>query len=596
MAIFTKVAENLDEVDIIIAGGGAAGCIVASRLAAADPSLRILVIEAGRNNHNDPSIKFPAFYLQHLLPGGKFTKFLRGSKSKELGGREPVVAAGCGLGGGSSINAVMYARGQKTDFNSWNTQGWSADDLLPYLKKVENYHGLGDSKTHGHDGPVQISDGGYHGTIAVDDIIGALRQMGIPEVTDMQDLEQSHGVERCNRFVSPEGVRQDSAHTYLHPLLQDGKHSNLHVLVEAHVVRVLFDDGKRACGVEYTPSPGTDEVYYKVRAAKMVIVSGGACGSPLLLERSGVGDPEILRRAGVQTLIADVPGVGQSYQDHQMTFYPYKTDLPPHETLDRVLTGKEDPRSLIEAKSEILGWNSIDISVKMRPKTEVEIDALGPKFRDAWNRDYANNPNKPLMLMFMHSCFLGDLTAVPPGQYVTMVVYTPYPYSRGHLHITGPNVKDSPDFNPGFFTDADDVDLKMQLWAYKKQREAMHLTHMYQGEVASVNPEIPSYSETEGTGGLAYTPEDDVVIEDWLREHVGTVWHSMGTCKMAPREDLGVVDQNLNVYGVRGLKVIDLSIPPLNVAANTNNTAMVIGEKGADIIIEELGLGKVPSK
>ncbi|KAI1132154.1 alcohol oxidase-like protein [Nemania abortiva] len=600
MAIFTRVRENLEEVDIIIAGGGTAGCIVASRLAEADPDLCILVIEAGRNNYNDPSILFPAFYLQHLLPGGKFTKFLHGSKAKELGDRVPVVATGCALGGGSSINAAMYVRGQKTDFNSWKAKGWSADDLLPYLKKVESYHGRGDSETHGVSGPVQVSDGGYRGSIAVDDIIGALREIDIPEVADLQDLENSHGVERCNRFVSLAGTRQDVAHTYLHPLLQDGKHNNLHVLVEAQVLRVLFNDEKRACAVEYVPNSGNK--IYKVRARKMVIVSSGACGSPLVLERSGVGDPEVLKRAGVQ-VVAEVPGVGWNFQDHQMTYYPYKTNLPPHETLDRILSGKEDPRALIEAKDKVLGWNSIDVSVKMRPGTEMEIDALGPEFRAAWDRDYASNPNKPLMLMFMHSCLLGDPTVAPPGQYVTMVNYTPYPYSRGHLHITGPHLKDSPNFDPGFFTDINDIDLKMQFWAFKKQREIMRRTHMYRGEVVGANPIFPSQPGTgfgstqdgpKETSDLTYGPEDDAIIEKWLREHVGTIWHSLGTCKMAPQEELGVVNSELNVYGVRGLKVIDLSIPPLHLGANTNNTAMVIGEKGADIVIQELGLGKGP--
>lgn len=166
------------------------------------------------------------------------------------------------------------------------------------------------------------------------------------------------------------------------------------------------------------------------------------------------------------------------------------------------------------------------------------------------------------------------------------------------MHITGPK-HDSPlDFDVGYFSDANDIDLKKQLWAYKKQREIMRRTSYYRGELAAGHPKFPEGSAAavaENVDGplkdvqdLVYTKEDDAAIEQWLRENVNTTWHSLGTCKMAPREENGVVDGSLNVYGVKGLKVADLSIPPENVGANTNNTALVIGEKAADIILQEL--------
>ena len=185
--------------------------------------------------------------------------------------------------------------------------------------------------------------------------------------------------------------------------------------------------------------------------------------------------------------------------------------------------------------------------------------------------------------------------------------YTAYPYSRGTMHITGPNLDDPLDFDVGFFTDKDDIDLKKQIWAYKKQREIMRRTHMYRGELALGHPKFPegsgascvdmtSPSYQNGVGAdirnLEYSAEDDKAIEKFLRENINTTWHSLGTAKMAPRAQKGVVDQNLTVYGVEGLKVVDLSIAPENVGANTNNTALVIGEKGADIILKELGLVK----
>lgn len=185
---------------------------------------------------------------------------------------------------------------------------------------------------------------------------------------------------------------------------------------------------------------------------------------------------------------------------------------------------------------------------------------------------------------------------------MTIGNYTAYPYSRGHMHITGPEVTDPLDFDVGFFTDAGDVDLKKQVWAYKKSREMMRRTAMYRGELAIGHPQFPAGSpaacvETEealgeGVENVVYSPEDDAAIETWLRENIGTTWHSLGTCKMAPREKNGVVGPNLDVHGVKGLKIADMSIPPQNVGANTNNTALVIGEKAADIIIRELGLGQ----
>lgn len=198
--------------------------------------------------------------------------------------------------------------------------------------------------------------------------------------------------------------------------------------------------------------------------------------------------------------------------------------------------------------------------------------------------------------------YLGDPSTIPPGQYVSVADYTAYPYSRGTTHITGPNLDDPLDFDLGFFTDKDDIDLKKQIWAYKKQREIMRRTQMYRGELASGHPAFPvgsaaacvntTTSPAEEIRDLEYSTEDDAAIEQFLRENINTTWHSLGTAKMAPRAQKGVVDQDLAVYGVRGLKVVDLSIAPENVGANTNNTALVIGEKGADIIARELGLVK----
>lgn len=190
-----------------------------------------------------------------------------------------------------------------------------------------------------------------------------------------------------------------------------------------------------------------------------------------------------------------------------------------------------------------------------------------------------------------------------------MGTYTGYPYSRGHLHITGPEVSDPLDFNAGFFSDAGDVDIKTQMWSYKRSREIMRRMSTYRGELEIGHPTFSTTSKAAcvkldaglvaddadansigAVQDLEYSAEDDAILAQFLRENINTTWHSVGTVKMAPREQLGVLDKDLNVYGVTGLKVADASILPQNVAANTNHTALLIGEKAADIIMRELGL------
>ncbi|KAK0720183.1 GMC oxidoreductase-domain-containing protein [Lasiosphaeris hirsuta] len=606
MSLYNELPEDLTEVDIIIAGGGTAGCIVAGRLAAAEPTLTILVIEGGTNNRDFPSVVVPLFFTNNLKPLTKSAIFYPSNKSKQLANRELIVPSGGILGGGSSINFMMYTRAQRSDYDSWKTPGWSADELWPYLKKLETYHGSGDAAHHGFNGPVHVSDGAWRVGSTEDDFLQAAQTVGYPEVPDLQNLDSNNGFQRWLRYVSPRGERQDTAHTYIHPLLEDGQHPNLHVLVEHQVIRVLFDDEKRACGVEFSPN-ATHQLVAEgkkqtVKARKLVVVSCGGCGSPSVLERSGVGNPSVLQKAGV-AVVAAVPGVGHDYQDHNLTINTYRTSLRPEDTADAYLSQRLPADDMVEKQHPMLGWNGIDIGSKLRP-TDAAIAALGREFQAAWDKDYRLDPNRPLMLTALLAGYFGDFTLVPPTQYVSIANYSAYPYSRGHIHITGPSLSDRLDFDVGFFTDKDGFDVKMLIWAYKNAREILRRTTFYRGEVAQGHPRFPEGSKAAcveveerlfqadraEVEDLEYTAEDDQAIEQFMRESVETTWHSLGTCKMAPRAEMGVVDKDLNVYGVRGLKVVDLSIVPENVGANTNNTALVIGEKGADIIAEELGI------
>ncbi|KAK5988794.1 Alcohol oxidase [Cladobotryum mycophilum] len=596
MAILDDIPAELDGVDVIIAGGGTAGCVIAARLSDANPNLSILVIEGGQNNYNDPSIIHPMLCSSHLMPNSKRSILYQAAKEVSVDNRELNVLSGGILGGGSSINLLTYSRAQRQDLDSWNTPGWSAEELIPYMKKLETYHGPGTAETHGNSGPIHITQGTYCAKRSEREFIQAAAKIGWPEVVDLQNLDTNNAVQRNLRYVGLDGRRQDAAHMYLHPRLQDGNRPNLRVLVEHQVVRIVFKQ-RKAVGVEYRPNP-TFRAGAETRtivARKMVVVSCGALGTPLLLQRSGVGDREILNRAGVE-VIADVPGVGRNYMDHHLHVHPYRSSLLPEETVDAALSGRVNIGELIKTNANILGWNVADVTSKLRP-SEADVAALGPAFQTAWNRDFKNHPERPIAIITSMNGFPGDPTSVPAAQYISTSTFTTYPYSRGHIHITGPNQDDTIDFRTGFFSDAENVDIKQAMWAYKKQREILRRMDVYRGEYIPGHPPFPAGSDAacveineplEDVSDILYTPEDDAILEQWLRQTVSTTWHSMGTCKMAPLSELGVVDATLGVYGVEGLKVADLSIPPQNVASNTANTAFVVGEKAADIFIKEL--------
>ncbi|KAI1389497.1 alcohol oxidase [Hypoxylon trugodes] len=598
MGLYRELPDDIQTVDAIIAGGGTAGCIVAARLAEADPNLSVLVVEAGPDGAGNPAVDYPAFFLSNLTPSATTTAFYKSQPSENLGGREIVIPTGAVLGGGSSINMMMYSRAQRDDWDSWKIPGWTADEMLPYLKKSETYHGPGSMDRHGSNGPIHVSSGTFIGKRCQDDFISAMNKVGWPEKEDLGSMDTCNGVQRAVRFISPDGKRQDTASRYLKPLLQDGVRPGLHVLVESQVVHVLFQ-GKKASGIVYQPK-AEGAADRTVNARNMVIVSAGAFGTPAILERSGIGKPNIIRRAGIAEVVADVPGVGHQYDDHHLLLYPYKSNLNPDETIDGILNGSLNPTELIQNDAKILGWNAQDVTCKLRP-TDKDVESLGPVFKEVWNEEFKDSPNKPLMMMALVNCFPGEPIGIPPGQYFGISTFTTYPFSRGHVHITGPRPTDSLDFDTGFFADKKGIDLKKHRWAYKKQREVARRMSLFRGELSSGHPPFPASSKAACIApdgplvevqDIEYSAEDDSIIDEWARDHVSSAWHSLGTCKMAPRDEYGVVDQCLSVYGVEGLKIADLSIIPKTVAANTNNTALAVGEKAASIFIQELGLGR----
>ncbi|KAK4621237.1 Alcohol oxidase [Fulvia fulva] len=595
--------------------GGLAGCVVAGRLAEADKNLVILVIEQGPNNYGMKEVVHPALYPRNLFPQSRVTLFWQTKKSPQLANRSPIVPSGGTLGGGSAMNWMVYTRAQRSDFDSWKTPGWTADEILPFLNKFETYHGKGDKDRHGFDGPVNVSKGTHTCTRAENAFVEAAAKLGYPESNDLQNLDNNDAIERYYKYIGPNGRRQDAAHRFLHPKIQSGEYPNLHVLVEKQVVKVHFD-GKRATGVEYQTNPKylanpefLSTAYTarrSVNARKLVVVSAGANGTPGVLERSGVGDAKLLEKLGIP-VVEDLPGVGEDYQDHHLSLWSYRTNLKPRECINGFMDGRWDVDDAIRHGDELLGTNGMDAQGKFRP-TEEEVDALGPKFREAWDRAFKPFPDKPLMILALYTCYYGDHSVLPDdAEYVSMANWTGYPFSRGSVHISGADMHAPVDFDTGWLTDPDDNDVKKHIWAYKVTREMWRRMPIFRGELKGNHPDFPEGSEaavvekadgpmyTDDKARIKYTKEDDAAIEQRIREIISTTWHSLGTCKMAPKDQKGVVDGNLSVHGLEGLKLADLSIPPENVGANTGNTAFVIGEKAADIFIKELGIQKVDS-
>ncbi|KAI0142267.1 alcohol oxidase-like protein [Xylariaceae sp. FL1272] len=601
MALYTELPAHLEEVDIIITGGGTSGNVLASRLSDAYPDLSILVIEGGPDSANNPNVTIPSLYRFNLGPDSTTSTAVLSHPEEQLAGRALSVFTGAVLGGGSSVNALAYARGQASDFDAWNTKGWSADELLPFMRKLETFYGEDDLNTHGHSGPIEASFGKYVSEPLMDDFVTAVNKTGYDKITDVHNLRAINAVAPNFRYASPEdGKRQDTAHKYVHPRLHDNKHPNLNVLVGTQVSKVLFGDGHEmeATGIEFRFNPKIQGAIesdrsgvHTIKARKLVVVSAGVFGTPLILERSGLGDKKILDAARIK-VSRDLPGVGREYHDHQAMSFVYKSKVAPADTVDSLFTGVRNLSDLIQNDDPILSWTGIDAMAKIRPNM-TELTEFRAQYRTIWEREFANVPTKPLFLLALINGLLADVDLLSPeAAYFTISPFLVHPRSRGHVHVTGPGIDDPVDFRTGFVSDSDDFDVLSHVWAYKRQREAARRMKFYNGEVASKHPPFP-----DGSGAslakppdqeLTYSAADDELIKTFVRERVGTISHGLGTCRMASEQDMGVVDASLNVYGTERLKVADMSIAPGSVSGNTMNTAVLIGEKAADIIIKEL--------
>ncbi|KAF8338387.1 GMC oxidoreductase-domain-containing protein [Amanita rubescens] len=587
--------------DIIFAGGGAAACITAGRLAAADTSLKILIIEDGPETRDKSAHIHPARMFSNIMnPALGVFHYHKGRVSDALGGRAPIVATGRCLGGGSAINLMMYTRAAASDYDDWEktfkNPGWGSSDLIPLLQKTETYFDQ-TVPFHGYKGPLKVSCREDQINVAEQflDVVGKYDKER-PLTNDINSFFSCNAYGRWPHYIDQEtGRRSDTAHHYIYN--QIDTHGNLKVYCGQRVVRVLFE-GTRAVGVEYINGAGGQVAVAK--ASRLVILSAGAFGSPTILQRSGIGSEDILKKNNIKQII-DLPGVGEHYMDHALGSAVFHAS-DDADTLDLIWGCDEEARKpFIEQWSKtgkgLLAHNGVDAGIKMRPGLK-DLREIGPEFESRWQNLFVPVPDKPVLALAL---LAGTPRPVPEKstKNLTAFYYVGYPDSVGFVRITSGTDAYAPlDFHPGFLESP--ADLALLRWGYKKGREILRRMKSYRGENASAHPKFLAGSAAEakylegpvdiGAADIAYSKEDDEAIDRFHREIVGTAYHSIGTCAMKPREEGGVVDPRLNVYGTQCLKVADCSIAPGNVGANTYNTATAIGEKAVILIAQDLGI------
>ncbi|KAG1724637.1 GMC oxidoreductase-domain-containing protein [Suillus paluster] len=595
------------EFDIIFAGGGATACVVAGRLAACDHSLRILILEGGPHTLNKAAHVQPYQYPTHMAPTSTTMTFNIGNPTPRLNGRAPMVPCGHCIGGGSSVNAMVYTRAPASDFDDWGVDGWESKNLIPLMKKLETYEVQPDRPTHGYSGPIKVSSGGRKLAVCDEFISVGMTYHKRPYAEDTDDLEICNTYSPWAKYIDgTTGRRSDAAHHYVY---NQAHNTNLQLWVGKRVKRVIFED-KRAVGVEFISDPvscpDADQSSSFVRASKLVVVSAGAFGSPTILERSGIGAEAVLKRCGIEQLV-NLPGVGEHFQDHDGAFIPYFA-ADGVDTLDPLWRGEENVIQENLAEWEINGkslvaQNGSDAKIKWRPDDD-ELKAMGPVFQQRWKEFFQDRPDKAVAIFAIFAGYYGTLMSVlPPRNYFVATCYTLYPVSAGSVHMKlGENGKEEIDFTTGSLDDPSDI-IPLN-FGYKRIREILRRMPSYRGEVPAGHPSFPEGSNAvtrEVTGpvdmnapDIIYTAEDDEAIDKFHRDKLCSAWHPLGTCAMKPRADQGVVDARLNVYGVTNLKIADMSIAPKNVGTNTYSTALLIGEKAAMIIAEDLGIDRKP--
>ncbi len=529
------------EFDFIIIGAGSAGCALANRLSE-NGRFSVALLEAGPADRN-PWIHVPVGYFKTM--GNPKTDWRYKTEADAgIAGRSISWPRGKVLGGSSSINGLLYVRGQPQDFDGWaqmGCTGWSWDGVLPYFRRSENWKGEGGSDLRGTDGPLSVQTSRLKRDI-VDHWVDAAVAAGYNRTEDYNGYDQE-GVGYFQLTMTG-GRRCSSAVAYLRPAR--GR-KNLEVITDAQVEKILINEGRAQSVLAMIR--GTRQ---EIRARREIVLSAGAIGSPQILMLSGVGDPGDLQPHGIDVVHA-LSGVGKNLQDHLQARPVFKTNLS---------TINVETNSLLKQAS-IAAMYALTQSGPMTMAA-----SLGTGFLKT--EPHLETPD----IQFHIQPFSADSPGQPPHAFsaFTASVLQLRPESAGHLTLTSARAQDHPAIHPNYL--ATDTDCRTIIKGIQVARR-----------IAGFEP-LKSHIVEEYAPGASIAYDDDAATLDWARRTAVTIYHPTGTCKMGT-DPMSVVDPRLRVRGVDGLRVADASIMPRITSGNTNAPAIMIGEKASDLILED---------